>query len=255
MPLLDRDEFTRILFYPRREEHGIKTSGQPVSIQVAPGVCVGGYLHTPNERSPLLLFFHGNGEIAADYDFVAQAFTNLDLSFLVMDYRGYGTSDGRPSTSSLLCDAVTIFDALPVQLGRFGCCPPRVFVMGRSLGSAAALEIADRRGNRLAGLILESAFAFTQPLLERLQAPLDGYEEELDGHGNVRKISRFYGRTWVIHGSKDALISPAQALALLRHSGSAQKQLVVVEQAGHNDIFTVGYQMYFEALSAFIKND
>src|SRR5258708_29254923 len=106
-----------------------------------------------------------------------------------MDYRGYGLSDGWPSTSNLFTDAITIFDALPLVLVQYDYQPERVYVMGRSLGSAAALAVAHLLRERLAGLIIESGFAFTQPFLIRLGLRVDDFDEEPDGPGNGTKIA------------------------------------------------------------------
>ncbi len=225
---------------------------QMVSIAVEPGLVIGGRLHIADRAAPTLLFFHGNGEIASDYDPLAALFNQAGLSFLVMDYRGYGTSGGKPSTSGLFRDAVTIFDALPNLLGA-RCESKQIFVMGRSLGSAAALEVADRRREQLAGLIIESGFAFTQPLLARLGVPLDQYDEQRDGHGNARKIARYPGPTLIIHGQADSLIRKDQAVALYESSGAESKKLLIVPNGDHNNLMMIGAKPYFEALKTFVS--
>jgi hypothetical protein len=160
-PFLDQEIVSQALFYPRRQIQAAPHNAELLAVMVEPSLLVYGYLHLAAEAAPLLLLFHGNGELAADYNQVAGLFTELGFSLLVMDYRGYGISDGEPSTRHLLADAVTIFDALPELLPKYGSHPKQTFVMGRSLGSAAACELAQRRGERLAGLVIESGFAFT----------------------------------------------------------------------------------------------
>ena len=206
-----------------------------------------GYLYAARDAGPLLLFFHGNGEIAADYSRLASLFTEVGLSLLVMDYRGYGNSDGQPTTSHLLQDAVTIFDALPAFMPRY---PKKPFVMGRSLGSAAACELAQRRSDKIAGLVVDSGFASTQSLLARLGLFVDNYDEERDGHGNARKIASFRGPTLIVHGQDDTLILAEEAKALYEISGSLDKRLLIVTNANHNNLMIVGYPSYLAALQS-----
>jgi alpha-beta hydrolase superfamily lysophospholipase len=251
---LDQDGVVRTLFYPRRELRSPGGDAQLVSVMVDAGVVVYGHFHLADPAAPVLLFFHGNGEIASDYDPLAGCFNRVGLSLLVMDYRGYGISDGEPSTSNLFRDAVTIFDALPHLLAS-RCRSTQIFVMGRSLGSAAALELADQRGKSVAGIIIESGFAFTRSLLARIGLPLGQYDEERDGHGNARKIARYRGPTLILHGGDDSLITPDQALALYDSSGAQDKDLLIVPNADHNNLMVVGSAPYFDALRSFVASN
>lgn len=251
---LDQHAVVRSLFYSRRELRAPDGDAHLVSVMVDPGVLVYGRFHLADDpAAPVLLFFHGNGEIASDYDPWAELFTQTGVSLLVVDYRGYGLSGGEPSTSNLFRDAVTIFDALPDLLAP-RCQGTQVFVMGRSLGGAAALELADRRPEKLAGIIIESGFAFTQSLLARMGWPLDQYDEERDGHGNAKKIARYTGPTLILHGQSDSFITPDQATALYEASGAQDKHLIVVPDANHNNLMIVGSVPYFRALRSFVAS-
>jgi alpha-beta hydrolase superfamily lysophospholipase len=250
---LDQDAVVRTLFYPRRELRVPDGDAHLVSVMVDSGVLVYGRFHLADPAAPVLLFFHGNGEIASDYDPLAGLFTQAGVSLLVMDYRGYGLSGGEPSTSNLFRDAVTIFDALPDLLAR-RCQSTQVFVMGRSLGGAAALELADRRHEKVAGVIIESGFAFTRSWLARIGWPLGQYDEERDGHGNAQKIARYTGPTLILHGQADSLITPDQATALYEASGAQDKHLLVVPNADHNNLMIVGSVPYFSALRSLVAS-
>ena len=69
------------------------------------------YAHQPG--APVILYFHGNGEIASDHDFVARNYHAAGASLLVVDYRGYGWSTGQPKVSALLSDVQPVLEALP----------------------------------------------------------------------------------------------------------------------------------------------
>ena len=89
-----------------------------------------------------MLFFHGNGEIAADYDDLAEFYLGCGASFWVVDYRGYGRSTGEPSYSRMIEDAGAVLDDVPAWAERAEIEPDRILVLGRSLGSASAIYLA-----------------------------------------------------------------------------------------------------------------
>jgi alpha-beta hydrolase superfamily lysophospholipase len=253
-PVLDRPEVLRVLFYPRREEEPafIRPSARPVAFEVEPGLAISGRLYPAGARAPAILFFHGNGEIAADYDDLAPLYTRLGITVLVADYRGYGTSGGTPTASHLLTDAVAIFGQVSRVLQSCGLTPPRLYVMGRSLGSAAAVEVALRVGEQSAGLIVESGFADTFGLLTRLGLRVVGADEERDGFGNVLKMCHIRTPALVIHGQSDVLIPVSDGQELYRRCAATDKRLVLIPGAGHNDLMLVGVAAYFEAIRAFV---
>jgi len=253
-PLLDRPEVSQVLFYPRRA-YGLAsalTGVRSIGVEVEPGIVLGGRLYPAAPDAPAILFFHGNGEIAEDYDDVAPMYTQLGITLLVMDYRGYGTSGGAPSASHLLSDAVAVFEAMRRLLNENGLAPARLYVMGRSLGSAAAIEIAARADERLAGLIVESGFANTLALLARLGLQVRGADEERAGFGNAAKLSRIALPVLIIHGQDDVLIPASDAHELHRRCASPDKQLVLIPRAGHNDLMMVGMKPYMEAIRRFV---
>jgi pimeloyl-ACP methyl ester carboxylesterase len=250
---IDQPAVLDVVFHPR-PDGAPEDPRRDVRIPVAEGVSLSGRLHAAADASaPLILFFHGNGEIVSDYDGIAPAYNRLGLAFLVIDYRGYGHSDGTPTVSNLLADARATWDALPGVLAERGLAPARTFAMGRSLGSANALEIGVHAGETLAGLIIESGFAYALELIARLGGPDAGVPD--DGRvalGHLAKIERIRVPTLIIHGEDDWIIPVKDAHDLYAHAGAEQKRLVTVPDAGHNDLLWVGMQPYFEAIRAFM---
>ncbi|MBL8660369.1 MAG: alpha/beta fold hydrolase [Rhodospirillales bacterium] len=250
--VLDRPEVLGVLFYPRRDfdESHLPADVHLVRIPVDDGNMLGGKVYVAAQTAPVILFFHGNGEIASDYDTIASFYTELGLTLVVVDYRGYGASDGSPTATALVRDALTTFERIGDVFAEVGIQPERLYVMGRSLGSAAALEVASRATGGLDGLILESGFAYTFPLIERigfLQLP-DAYEQK-DGFGNLEKIDRVTLPTLIIHGERDWIIPIGDARALYEASPATNKKLVSVPGAGHNDLMMIGRRAYFGAIA------
>lgn len=255
--VLDRPEVLRVLFHPRREEDWdrLPSGARRVAFQVEAAVHVGGRLYPAGPEAPCILYFHGNGEIAADYDTLAPMYNRLGITLLVVDYRGYGASAGIPTSTHLLADATVVFGQLGDLMADQGLMPSALYVMGRSLGSAAAIEVASHAGERLAGLVIESGFADTFALLARLGLRVQGLDEEREGFGNVVKIARIGMPTLVIHGKDDVLIPAADGQDLYQDSAAADKRLLLIPGAGHNDLLWVGRAAYFDALRAFVTGE
>ena len=252
--LLDQPEILRTLFYPRRDMPALPPPGvRLVAVEVEPGLTVGGRLYPAGPEAPAILYYHGNGEIAADYDGgIAPLYTQMGITLLVMDYRGYGRSDGTPTARNLLADAVAVFDAVGTVFEENGRAPAQLYAMGRSLGSAAAIEAALHAGEQLAGLIIESGFADTFALLARLGLRIQGVDEERHGFGNPAKMERITMRTLIIHGQADVLIPASDGQELHRRCAAPDKRLVLIPGAGHNDLMMVGMSQYFGAVRMFV---
>jgi hypothetical protein len=220
----------------------------PVADEVVLGYRL--YAHVPD--APVILYFHGNGEIASDHDFSAPDYILSGASLLVVDYRGYGWSSGTPKVSALLSDVAPIMAALPDVLARGGLSEQTVVVMGRSLGSAPAIHTAHTYPDRVKGLIIESGFAHALPLLARLGITANLLANLPDPLGNAAKIAEINLPLLVIHGERDNLIPVANGQALYDASPAAQKRLLRVPRAGHNDLLMVAPDHYFGAIAYFL---
>lgn len=250
---LDQPQILNVLFYPRRAEpgttrrEGVRDGVIPVADEVALGYRL--YVHTPD--APLILYFHGNGEIVPDYDGIAPMFHGVGASLLVVDYRGYGWSSGEPHFGALLDDALAVGEALPGILESASVTGP-LFLMGRSLGSAPAIHLAHHHPEMFRGLILESGFAYIRPLLLLVGVDVRSLDDESDPVGNAAKLAELDLPLLVIHGERDMLLRVEQGEALYAASPSRQKELLRIRRAGHNDLLFVGMEQYFGAIARFI---
>lgn len=257
-PTLDADGISQVLFYPR-SERGYPDHGgyERLQIPLEGGAVLGGRFHGAGEGAgegkgvPNILFFHGNGEIVADYDDIAGIFNRMGIHFIPVDYRGYGASTGRPTFSAMMQDAQAAYGFLTSWLKERGYGGPLV-VMGRSLGSAPAVDIAFRNPEAVAGLIIESGFSRILPLLSLMGIEDPAITEE-DGPLNARKIRRIAKPTLIIHAEYDQIIPFAEGEELYEASGSAGKRLLKIPNAGHNDIFQEGMEAYLEAVREFME--
>jgi fermentation-respiration switch protein FrsA (DUF1100 family) len=253
--ILDRPEILSFLFYPREE--GFFSRGErgdnDILIPVAENVCIGGRFHSAGTSAPTILFFHGNGEIVSDYDDLGPLYVKLGINFLPVDYRGYGRSTGHPTVSAMMTDCHAIFTYVRDWLKDTGNCGPFI-VMGRSLGSISALELASNYGNEIDGLIIESGLAYAIPLLHLLgiDAGHLGISEE-DGFSNIEKIQTFHKPTLIIHAERDHIIPFSDGQALFDASPAFDKRFLMIPGANHNDIFARGLRDYMNAIGDILK--
>ncbi|MBC2715521.1 MAG: alpha/beta hydrolase [Desulfobacteraceae bacterium] len=253
LSVLDRPEILNFLFHPRKE------SGRPVpsfaiiqDIETDDGIHIGARLYLTDPDMPHILFFHGNGEIAEDYDDIGSIYMNYGLNFLVVDYRGYGRSNGLPGISSMFSDAHYVFNHFSGWMAQNQRKGP-LWIMGRSLGSASAIELAASYPEIIKGLIIESGFAHTLPLLERLGIQTETLNiEDSQVFSNAGKLTRFVGPTLILHGQYDQIIPLHHGHDLFEHSPASQKKLHVINGADHNTLLMIGGKTYFEIIKIFI---
>ena len=248
---LDRPDVVMYLFHPRQTTGPVDGGGrfQEVLIPVEGRIGVGARFHMAHAKGPTILFFHGNGEIVSDYDDVGPMFNRLGINFIAADYRGYGCSGGSPTVSTMMADCHRILDFADGWRTENGFAGPLI-VMGRSLGSASALELAAACADRIDGLVIESGFAWAGPLLRLLGVDPDqiGFDES-SGFANVDKIRTFNGPTVIIHAEFDHIIPFSDGQALFEASGADDKFLVKIPGANHNDIFMRGIDRYLQAIA------
>jgi uncharacterized protein len=248
--LLDSPQVRQIMFYPRAERTPSPAGGHELFVPVAGGFSVHARVYPGSPDKPTVVFFHGNGEVVADYDDISLLYSHAGLNLVVSDYRGYGESTGSPSYTTMMADAHAVKATTLAELNDLGWSKGR-YLMGRSLGALSALELATTDAEGFRGVIMESGASgllgwarYVQPGEERQWTELaDAQHERL---GNVRLP------LLTIHGAQDQLIPVERALEAHEAAGSTVKQLLVVPGAGHNDLLYAGMRQYFEAIQSFV---
>jgi uncharacterized protein len=238
---------SRILFHPREEEPGFVPEGIR-TVTVSGNARIGGYLHLHPTSDTLLLFFHGNGEIAADYDDISSFFTGCGVSFWIVDYRGYGRSTGLPSYSHMFDDAEALLNDIPRMAQTVGRAFNRFLVMGRSLGSASAIFLASRYTSKLSGLILDSPYADGLKLIYRLSGIALNRHDLPDFTDNIDLMRTADLPALIIHGTIDQIIPISDARALYNACLNTVRRLVEIDGAGHNDLMFRGGDRYWKSI-------
>src|SRR6266550_5997445 len=200
----------------------------------------------PTSRTfPGLLWFYGNGETIAAIWPIVREFQPPGTAVLVVDYPGYGGSAGRANEAGLYAAADAAYAAL---VARPGIDPDRIYVYGRSLGSAAATWVAAR--HPVAGLILESPFTSAGAMARQLYALLPRFivRLSLDNLGRMRQIRC---PVLVLHGDADRLVPTAMGRDVAA-AAAGPVELVLIHGAGHNDTYDRGGRAYRDKLWAFV---
>ncbi|MGV7221181.1 MAG: alpha/beta hydrolase [Nitrospinales bacterium] len=247
--IFDSPQFNNNLFYPRTDYSNPPPNTDEIYIDVDDGVQVHARRH-PNPGARMsLVFFHGNGEIVSDYDALSVAFADLGVEFTICDYRGYGKSGGIPTLRKVMADAHTTLD----HLKSGGFLKDKICIMGRSLGSACAIELCSSRDD-ITCCIVESGYADPIPLVERRGLRIDKTTPEEDSlFNNSQKIAKIKCPILIMHGAFDQIIASAEAELNFQKAGSEKKYLNIIDRVGHNDIMMASDNKYFSSLRSFLE--
>jgi alpha-beta hydrolase superfamily lysophospholipase len=247
---LDRPEILQYVFFPRPEWGSKPPGASDHLIPVTDSVSISARLFSAPGTQAFFLYFHGNGEIACDYDWSAPDYNALGVHLFVADYRGYGRSGGLSDFSNMLGDAPAIFKYARELAARGSI--TRFYLMGRSLGSIPAITLAAAFPGEYQGLILESGLASVPRIMQRmgLQVP-SGHSAALEEEV-ARRLASITCPALVLHGEIDDLIPVEEGRALYAGLASTRKELVIIPGAGHNDIGLTGHDLYFAAIRRFL---
>ena len=190
-----------------------------------------------------ILYSHGNAEDLGLIRPILHIVQNAGLSVFAYDYPGYGTSSGKPTEQSVYeaIDAAYTYltDTLHVPTNR-------IIVYGRSVGGGPATYLASQDTKAIAGLILESTF--TSAFRTVVPFPILPF----DKFPNAHHLQQFQGPILIIHGTDDQTIAFHHGETLFEQA-TGEKQFVIIEQAGHDDLVWVAGDRYPQALQSFIK--
>lgn len=249
--LLDRLGAGRVIFYPRRDLTPPPAGAKDCFIEVEAGVAVAARFYAIDAGLPTVLYFHGNGEVASDHDGIAPFYHRAGVNLFVADFRGYGQSGGSPSFAGLVGDAHPVAERFHVLLDEQGFLSTR-FLMGRSLGSHPALELAANSPERFRGLIIESGAASLRRLVDWVGGGSAGKEAAELVSSHQRKIESIRLPALILHGEYDELIPVEHAVELHDSLRVDDKELVIIPGAGHNDILWLGMEEYFASIARFV---
>jgi len=202
----------------------------------------------PNLQSDrIILFFHGNAGNAISRFPDAVALSKSPINVLLLSYRGYGRSAGKPSEKGIYMDAEAALAYTRTVL-KFP--ENKTFVLGRSLGSAVAVHLAQDRS--LAGLVLVSPFSSGIDMAGPMGL---GWLSWAIGNpfDSITKAAGLEIPALFIHGEEDNIIPVAMGEKLFNVYGGKEKEFIKVPAAGHNDLIEVAGDTYWNTIARFIR--
>ena len=250
--LLDR----HLIYFPEREiaedpgDHGM--AHEDVHIETRDGVRLHGWLvrppDAPEGTDHVILWLHGNsGNIGHRAAAVSAMVRGTGAAVLIIDYRGYGMSDGSPGEEGLYRDAEAAFDYLSARPDLSGA---QVVAFGRSLGAAVAVELAIRRP--VSALVLESPFTSVKEMGRLRSGLLPVGLVVRSRFDTIAKMPSVRSPVLVFHGTADEIV-PVEMGRRVHAAAPGRRHLHLLEGGMHNDPHPEPGSRYYEVLREFLS--
>lgn len=241
----------QLVFFPSRPlwptPQALGVPHDDVTLTTEDGVRLQAWLLHAEKPRATVLFFHGNAGNIGDRLQNGIELTRLGLEVLLVDYRGYGKSEGTPTEEGTYRDATAACE----YLARRPSPPPGgLVIFGRSLGAAVAVELATRKPCR--ALVIESAFTSVKDLA-RGMFPYNLFLPMIPAmYESLVRIRQISVPTLVIHGSRDEII-PFEHGKALHEACRGPRSFHALEGATHNDWYQSNPVAYFKRWSTFLQ--
>jgi fermentation-respiration switch protein FrsA (DUF1100 family) len=237
----------RSLYFPMRYPEGDwevqrQLGAVDVWLRAADGTRLNAWWFPRPDSRIVTLFLHGNAGNITHRSTHAREIVNAGSALLLLDYRGYGRSEGRPSEAGLYADASAAYQYL-VEAG-YGA--ENIVVHGESLGTAVAVDLAARRP--CGGVVLEAPFSSAKDVAARVLPVLGPMV--IWSFDSAAKIGSLREPLLVMHGDHDEVIPYGLGRALFE-AAHGPKSFWTVSGAGHNDIVETGGGEYGRRLREF----
>jgi len=203
------------------------------------------YIHAENPKATLL-FFHGNGgNISYRIEFI-EMFYSLNISTFIIDYRGYGKSEGSPTEEGTYLDSEAAWDYLVNEKNTD---PSSIVIYGKSLGGPIAARLAEKHNP--AALILDSTFTSTKDIAVKLYPFLPVKKFFKFEYDTVRYLKGVDCPILIIHSIDDSYIPFSHAEKLF-DTVDGEKELVET-RGDHNTSFMISRQIYKNSIDNILK--
>lgn len=237
-------------------EGGFAPAIEDCSFRTRDGLTLHGWWCAPRTRTEgivtevaterVLLWFHGNaGNLSYRIDMIARLMA-LPVNVFIIDYRGYGKSEGRPSEEGLYRDARAAWAYLTAERG---VAPDRIVVFGKSLGGVPACDLCLEV--EPAGLIVQSSFT-SVPDMAREVFPIVPRFLVRTRMASIEKVPRITCPKLFVHSPSDEVV-PYRLGRALFEAAAEPKEFFEVPGAGHNETYLAGGRAYLEALRGFLE--
>jgi fermentation-respiration switch protein FrsA (DUF1100 family) len=219
---------------------------EDVRLRTADGVSISAWHILRPDNQGTLILCHGNAGNMTDRISIARAFHEMGLSVLMLDYRGYGTSEGSPDEAGTYADAEAAWDYVTRELG----IPPhKVIIYGESLGGAVAVELATR--HEAAALIVEASFTSLCDVASTVYPFLPVRLLARARYKSIDKVGQITYPKLHIHSPDDDIV-PFELGKRLFEAAAEPKQMIVT-RGGHNDGGFTQREQYVREVRTFVR--
>jgi fermentation-respiration switch protein FrsA (DUF1100 family) len=191
--------------------------------------------------APVIIFAHGNGELIDFWPQELKRFNKLGLGLLLVEYPGYGRSQGKPTQKSVTEAFVEAYDTISK---REDVDATRIVLFGRSIGGAAVCVLAAERPS--AGLVLMSTFISVRSFALKYLVPKFLI---LDPFDNLSVVGNYSGPILILHGNKDDIIPYSHGIKLHQ---AARNGTMITYNAAHNDC-PPDWEIFWKDIETFLR--
>ncbi|MGB6037188.1 MAG: alpha/beta fold hydrolase [Cryomorphaceae bacterium] len=229
----------KLIFAPEKlnkdYQFSFEQSFEEVTINASDGISINGLLFKADSSKGLLFYLHGNAGSLSSWGNVAKAYTDLNYDVFILDYRGYGKSEGSISSQNQLYqDIQRAYDVLRKEYAE-----ENTIVLGYSIGSGPAAYLASTNHPKL--LILQAPY-FNLTDMANLLYPIAPTFLLKYKFATNEYIQDCEMPVVILHGDQDAVISYESSL-MLKENFKPQDTLITLKGLGHNAItYTDVYQ-------------
>ena len=240
-----------MIFYPMRDVHQAPSDWgmnyDDVILKTSDDIQLHGWYIPRHESKQVILFFHGNaGNISHRRDSI-EIFHRLGLNVFIIDYRGYGKSQGKPGEQGLHLDAKAAWQFL---IEEKGFAADNIIIFGRSLGGAVAARLASEVSAH--GLILESTFSSAKDFARSVFTVLSRLVYLRYNFNVTDNIQRVNYPVLVLHSPNDEIM-PFKLGEKVYQSAHQPKRFVKMK-GDHNYGFILSQPMYEEAIMEWLAS-
>ncbi len=222
---------------------------EEVSITTEDGLTITGWFGMPKEPRGCLLWLHGNaGNLSHRWPDFLEFISGQQLAVLLIDYRGFGSSQGSPTEAGVYRDARAAWDYLMTRGAR----PGSTVILGRSLGGAVAIELAAEK--EPAGLILESTFFSMKEMAKNTIPILPLHLAMKSRFASDERIGDLDLPILFFHGTADRVVPFSQGRDLAGLAKKHRIRFIPVKGADHNDLAATLGSAYFDEVGSFVDS-
>lgn len=214
-----------------------------VYVDTPDGEKLHGYFMSANEKTDkVMIYLQGRDEnISRWYLGPKHIQEHIPVNALIVGYRGYGNSTGKPSCKGIITDALSMYQYLISS----GYKPENISLYGRSLGGAVALELASKV--KVRSVVVQSSFSSLRDIVKYSQPYLPAILVDNKIFNSLERIKEINAPILIGHGTKDDVV-PVEHGCKLYNVANEPKKLIILPGAGHRHLKTFFSEEYYKTL-------